>query len=275
MLPLEAGDVAKLLAEMGERSALADESPYRSRAYLRAARNLAGLPVTLAEVIESGRLKKIPGVGDAIARVIISLQRTGSHPALEALRAEAPYSLVELVNVPALPSGLIMKLYREFGIASLDSLEDALREQKIKGVKGFGPAVQKRVLEGIAITRHSQGAVLLDEAEELLETAADSLPAYARGRICFAGEFRRGCELVADLGLAAESTGPAAGAQIEKTANGCKLHLSRSQGFGCALLFATGSKAHLNELLAIARKKRMELTPAGLYRAGKALPSST
>ena len=168
-----------------------------------------------------------------------------------------------------------MKLYREFGVTSVDGLEDALREQKIKGLKGFGPAAQKKVLEEIAITRHAQGAVLLDEAEELLETAAHSLPAHATGRICFAGEFRRGCELVADLGLAAESTAPARGTQIEKTANGCKIYLSGSKGFGCALLFAPGSKAHLDKLLAIARKKRMELTPQGLYRAGKALPSLT
>jgi DNA polymerase (family X) len=109
----------------------------------------------------------------------------------------------------------------------------------------------------------------------LLEIAADGLTAHPIGRISFAGEFRRGCELVADLGLAAERTAPAKGTQIQKTANGCAIYLSGPQSFGSALLFATGSKAHLQELVTIAAKKQMELKPDGLYRTGKALPSST
>jgi DNA polymerase (family 10) len=37
MTPLDASEVAKLLAEYGRRAALAGGNPYRSKAYLRAA----------------------------------------------------------------------------------------------------------------------------------------------------------------------------------------------------------------------------------------------
>ena len=59
-----------LLAEYGRRSALRGGNPYRSKAYLRAAENLAALAEPLERIVEEGRLREIPGVGDAIADII-------------------------------------------------------------------------------------------------------------------------------------------------------------------------------------------------------------
>ena len=63
----EAAEVAKLLTEIGQRLALAGESPYKARAYQRAAENLLTLTVPLSKVIAQGRLREIPGVGAANA----------------------------------------------------------------------------------------------------------------------------------------------------------------------------------------------------------------
>ena len=43
MAPLDAPDVAKLLAEYGRRTALAGGNPFRAKAYLRAAQSLAAV----------------------------------------------------------------------------------------------------------------------------------------------------------------------------------------------------------------------------------------
>src|SRR6476619_7471995 len=90
MAKLDATEVAALLAEYGRRSALRGGNPYRAKAYIRAAENLAALAEPLGRIVDEGRLREIPGVGDAIADIIAKLHRIGSHPSLEKLREEVP-----------------------------------------------------------------------------------------------------------------------------------------------------------------------------------------
>jgi DNA polymerase (family 10) len=52
---VEADDVAGLLIEIGQRLALAGESPYKARANTRAAESLLTLTMPLAAVVAQGR----------------------------------------------------------------------------------------------------------------------------------------------------------------------------------------------------------------------------
>jgi hypothetical protein len=89
MTPLDSSEVVKLLAEYGRRRSLAGGNPY-PKAYLRAAESLAALAEPLDRIVAEGRLREIPGVGDAIADIITRLHRTGTHPSLERMRREIP-----------------------------------------------------------------------------------------------------------------------------------------------------------------------------------------
>lgn len=95
-------EIAKLLREYAQRSALRGGNPYRAKAYSRAADSLAALAVPIERLIEEDRLTEIPGVGDAIADIIIKLHRTGTRPSLEKLRQEVPAGVLELLSVPGL-----------------------------------------------------------------------------------------------------------------------------------------------------------------------------
>jgi DNA polymerase/3'-5' exonuclease PolX len=64
---LDASEVAALLVELSRRTGLVGGNPYRARAYARAAESLATLTVPLATVVEEGRLRAIPGIGETIA----------------------------------------------------------------------------------------------------------------------------------------------------------------------------------------------------------------
>src|SRR5689334_25267928 len=88
MAKLTATEVARLLTEFGQRTALRGGNPYRARAYLRAAESLLALTSPLDQIIAQERLREIPGVGQAIADIIQRLHRTGSHPGLESMRKE-------------------------------------------------------------------------------------------------------------------------------------------------------------------------------------------
>jgi DNA polymerase (family 10) len=90
MAKLDAPAVAKLLVELGRRTALSGDNYYRSRAYLRAAESLAALGEPLERLIDENRLRQVPGIGEAIADIVTNLHRTGTHPLLERMREEVP-----------------------------------------------------------------------------------------------------------------------------------------------------------------------------------------
>ena len=113
----------------------------RAKAYARAADSLSALVVPLAQIVEAGRLTEIPGIGDAIADIVTKLHRTGTHPSLEAMRKGISGAVLEMLAVPGLRPDKVLKLYKTLGITSLADLEQAAREDRIKGAKGLGGAL--------------------------------------------------------------------------------------------------------------------------------------
>lgn len=257
--------VARLLREYAQRTALRGGNPYRSKAYSRAADSLMALAVPLDGLIAEGRLTEIPGVGDAIADIIVKLQRTGTHPSLEKLRKEIPVGVLELLTVPGLRPDKVLRLYKDLGVSSLAELEKAAKEDRIKKTKGLGAALQTKVLQNLAIARSGEGKLHLHRAAALLEHAKASLLASAPElrHVTVAGDFRRGCELVRDLSIVAEA--PAAAARPLKSV-GLQVHIADGKHFGATLLHATGSAAHLEGLRELAEKKGMSLEEDGLHR---------
>src|SRR5215212_516467 len=158
MAKLDASQVAAMLAEYGRRSALRGGNPYRSKAYIRAAENLAALAEPLEHIVREGRLLEIPGVGDAIADIITKLHRTGTHPSLQKLRDEVPEGVLEMLSIPGLRPDKVLKLHKELGIGSLEELEQAARQDRLKSIKGLGPALQRKILQGLEIKRSANNA---------------------------------------------------------------------------------------------------------------------
>ncbi|WFU75481.1 DNA polymerase/3'-5' exonuclease PolX [Bradyrhizobium sp. CB2312] len=273
MAAADSRTVAKLLREYGQRTALRGGNPYRAKAYSRAADSLAALAVPLHVLIEEDRLTEIPGVGDAIADIITKLHRTGSHPSLEKLRKEIPEGVLELLTVPGLRPDKVLRLYKDLGISSLAELETAARQDRIKKAKGLGAALQAKILQNLAIAKSGEGHFHLHRAAALLEHGKVSLQ-NARPdlkHVTFAGDFRRGCELVADLALVAEAQSAEDGQTAD--AGGLRVHLTDRKHFGAALLHATGSAEHIAQLRMLAERKGMKLDTNGL-RKGRRLISA-
>lgn len=268
-------EIAKLLREYAQRSALRGGNRYRAKAYSRAADSLTALAVPIERLIEEDRLMEIPGVGDAIADIIIKLHRTGTHPSLEKLRQEIPAGVLELLSVPGLRPEKALRLYKDLGVTSLSELEEAAKEDRIKMAKGLGSALQTKILQNLAIAKSGEGRLHLHRAAALLNHATDALQ-KARPelkRLTIAGDFRRGCELVADLAIVAEA--PRGGSEPHLLdSGGLQVHLTDRKHFGAALLHATGSTAHLEQLRALAGKKKMRLEQDGLH-TGRSVIAST
>src|SRR3954465_9364858 len=262
---LSAPQVANLRREFGPRTALRGGNPYRAKAYTRAAENLLALTEPLEELVAQDRLKEIPGVGDAIADIIAKLHKVGDHPSLQAMRKEIPTSALEMLSIPGLRPDKVLKIYKELGISSVDELEKAAKENRLKPVKGLGVALQTKILQGIEIRRKGEGQRHLNRAAKLLDSAQEQLRRSKLDieQIVPAGDFRRGCELVGDLAVVVE-TNKLEGMPRKLPSNSqLNVWLTDKRRLGAALLWATGSPRHLEQLRELALQKTMTLDQQG------------
>jgi DNA polymerase (family 10) len=274
MAKVDARTVAGLLREYAQRSALRGDNPYRSKAYSRAADSLAALAVPLDVLIEEDRLTEIPGVGDAIADAITKLHHTGTHPSLEKLRKEIPAGVLEMLAAPSVRPDKVLRLYRDLGVTSLSELEAAAKDDRIGKAKGLGTSLQTKILQNLAIAKSGEGKLHMHRAAALLEHAMQNLRKArpALKRITIAGDFRRGCELVGDLAIVAE--GSACENKPVVDAGGLQVRLTDRKHFGAALLFATGSAAHLEGLRGLAAANGIRLESDGLHKGRSLIAGS-
>jgi DNA polymerase (family X) len=121
-----------------------DATPFRVAAYRRAADTLRGLSQSVAEILEQEGLEgleKLPGIGESLSRAIRTLATTGRLPLLDQLRGEIEPQKV-LTTIPGIGVKLAEKLHDELGIHSLEELEIAAYDGRLKELAGFG---EKRV----------------------------------------------------------------------------------------------------------------------------------
>jgi DNA polymerase (family 10) len=276
MAALDAAAVAALLVELGRRTALAGDNYFRAKAYLRAADTLSALVEPLDRVIAENRLRQLPRIGETIADIVTKLHNTGTHPLLEKLRRDVPDGVLDMLSVPGLKPEKINILHEELGITDLSALEAAAREDRLKTVKGLGAALQRKILEGLKIRQTTLGTRHLHRADELALSAAETLERSLPGliRTVTAGDLRRGGELVSNLALVAEVERLAGPSKVI-TSGEMSVYLTDTRRFGVSLLFATGSRKHLERLQERAADRGMTLTPEGLRRGRKIIAAGS
>lgn len=279
--------IARNLREMAGLLALAGESPFRARAYERAATALEHLDVDLAALVEAGRLTELPGIGRGIAAMIVELQRTGRSKALDSLRERMPPGALSLGRIPGLGLDKIRALHAALGVETIAELETACEEGRVRGVKGMGEKTERRLLERIrALENPVDVRLRLDRALSLADSFAAHLrsgPGVIRAEI--AGALRRRTETVDRLvfvaaarapepvighalasSLVASVSGRAAGSCSAVLADDIPLELRvvEPDRYAGALLDATGSADHLRDLARVARERGLELGIEGL-----------
>ena len=202
--------IAGSLREMAGLLALAGESPFRARAYERAATAIEHLDVDLAALVEAGRLTEVPGIGRGIAAMIAELQRTGRSKALDDLRERMPPGALSLGRIPGLGLDKIRALHAALGVETVAELRKACEEGRVRGVKGMGEKTERRLLDRIRALEHPVDVRLrLDRALALAESFTAHLraaPGVVRAEI--AGALRRRAETVDRLVFVAAAQAP-------------------------------------------------------------------
>ncbi|MDB5544143.1 MAG: polymerase/3-5 exonuclease PolX [Hyphomicrobiales bacterium] len=268
---LTGSEVADLLVEIGQRLLLAGENTYKARAYSRAAESLQLLAEPLSHVVAQDRLRDIPGVGAALAGVILDLHVRGSTQRLDELRKAVPASVLDMLAIPGLRPPKILALHRA-GVSSVEALEAAARSHELDHVKGFGPAFAAQALSAIDLMRRAAGQLHRHTAEKRADRIATAISrAHPElSRLTPAGDLRRGLELVGDLRFVAE-VAKARGIERLESDVGADIWLAESNAYGAALVLATGNAEHVEGLRARAQALGFRLTDKGLFRGARRL----
>jgi DNA polymerase (family 10) len=257
-------EIARTLDAYAALLDLAGAATWSVRAYRRAADLIRATPAPVEELVRSGRVRDLRGIGPGIERRLRELVETGRIAELEELEREVEPELVALGRYVGLGPQRLVTLGRTLGIRSADELRAAAEEGRLREASGVGPATEAKILA--ALSREPQQArrgLTRNRALALAEAIAAPLGAIA------VGELRRGCELVHRLVLVSEGAGalerffghPAVVSVLERgesrgvgvTVEGIPVELvvAGPDSFGTELLRSTGSDAYVAALGAL------------------------
>jgi DNA polymerase (family 10) len=278
--------VSEVLYEFGELLTIKGDR-FRSRAFNMAAQRVTALTEDIRSIRERGELQEIPGVGKSIAEIIEEVLDTGGSGKLEDLRESLPQGVRELMELEGVGPKKALTLQGELGIASIDDLEAAIKEERLRGLRGFGEKTEQNLLRSIEEHRMMQGRFLLGAVLPVIEEILDYLS--ASGAVLeaeVAGSARRRRETVGDLDILVASVEPDEAVKrfvsmppvmrvlsqgstkstvvLEKNLQ-VDLRVIPPEDYGAALQYFTGSKDHNVKLRTIAVMDGYKLSEYGLF----------
>ncbi|MGQ9586553.1 MAG: helix-hairpin-helix domain-containing protein [Anaerolineae bacterium] len=141
--------VAHFLFHMADFLEIKGEVSFKVAAYRRAGESILAHGEDITAVWHQGRLKEIPGVGDAIAKKLDELFRTGEMAFLKDLEREVPPSLATLLEIPGVGPKTARLVWEHLGIVDLEGLERAARAGRLRSLPGLGERAEARILKGL------------------------------------------------------------------------------------------------------------------------------
>jgi DNA polymerase (family 10) len=238
--------------------------------------------VPVADLVRSGRVRDLRGIGPGIEARLREFVETGAIAELEELERELAPDLVGLGRYLGLTARRSVEIAQALGIRTGDELREAAAAGRLRSVRGVGPKTEARLLDALAREdepRPRRG-LLLKRARELVDGIAAALGRDAGGGAggVRAGEpagavtagdvrrFRDSCEWLAVACAAEEpepllerfATLPQIVALIEREASRAvgvtvegvpvELVVAEPERFGSALIRATGSGEYVAAL---------------------------
>lgn len=208
---MDKADVAATLEEIATLLEIQGENAFRCQAYSKAARAIAQLEESLADVVREKRLGTIPGIGSTLQDKITELVETGQLPFHQELKAKTPPGLLQMLRLPGIGPKKVKAIFDQLKIDTLAGLKSACESDQIACLKGFGKKTQDKILEGLAFLDQAGDRVRIDVAQAVACKLLDELrqqPGLRRLEVC--GSLRRRKETVKDIDLLAVADDPAA-----------------------------------------------------------------
>ena len=242
---------------------LADRSTFAVRAYRRAAEIVRSSPAPVTDLVRSGRVREIRGIGPGIEAKLRELVESGGIAELRALEEELEPGLVAYGRVLGLTPGRMLQIARELGVGSVADFDEAVANGRLREVPGVGAVTEAKIRSAMTREPMAPRGLTLVRSRPLAAAIAKALD----GEV--AGEPRRFCELSYELAvvcsavdpssvLARFEQAPAIVAVLERSERSAvgltvegvpvRLVVATPATFGTELLRSTGSPEYVESL---------------------------
>lgn len=291
-------DAAAVFNEIADLLEVQAGNAYRVRAYRNAARTLSALDRSVEDMLKADEdLDALPGIGRDLAGKIAEIVSSGSCALLRELRAQVPAGLTQLLEVPGLGPRRVQALHGALGVRSLEELRTAALRERVRTVRGFSVAAERRLLQAVEARLGAQQRFALPAAMQTAEMLAARLREVPGVRqVLPAGSLRRMRETVGDLDLVVSADarspvmdaftaapgvqrvllrGPTRASVVASGGIQVDLRVVAPESAGAAWLYFTGSKLHNIALRRRAQEAGLKLNEYGLFRGNKRVAGDT
>ncbi len=300
-MPITNAEIAEILREYADLLEIKGANEFRIRAYRTAARNIDNLTRSVAQMVSTGEdLSTLPGIGQDLATKAAEIVRSGRLPELEQLKKEIPSDLIGISRLAGLGPKRTGALHRELGITRIDQLEEAVQQQKVRLLPGFGARTEQRVAEDLSRERDTpvgSKRYRLSVMEEIAQPLIEYLSAIDGVRqVTIAGSYRRKKETVKDLDILVThhakcdvmqwfveyedvedivSQGDTRSAVRLRYGVQVDLRAVPQNSYGAALHYFTGSKAHNIAVRRRGVQHGLKINEYGVFHNGKRIAGET
>jgi len=283
--------VAHILEEIGTLLDLRGENSFKCRAYHNAARTIESLGEDLEQLVRSGELTNVKGIGKGIGDKITELVTTGRMEYHEELKRSLPPGLPDMLRIQGLGPKKVKVLFDQLGIESIAQLKQAAEEHRLQNLDGFGARTEENILVGIdSLERHAD-RFLYPVASEAARRIVESLKRLPGVTACeITGSLRRKKETIGDIDILVSASekqrkpimqafssheevvrviaqGETKSSVTLRIGINCDVRIVSKAEFPFALNYFTGSKEHNVEMRSRALAKGWSLNEYGFSPA--------
>ena len=278
--------IARIFSEIADLLEIKNDNPFKIRAYRSAAETIAHAAEKLSYCTEE-QLRAISGIGKELAAKIREVAETGEIRYHRDLLEQFPPTILDLLHLQGVGPKTVALLYTQAGIRTLDELEAACKDGRLRELKGMGKKKEELILKALADRKLHTGRHLMPDAAE----ASTLLLEYLRAEcptvdFVAVGSLRRGVDTTGDIDILATGADPHVMstftiyklvdrilAQGETKSSvllwggiQADLRLVLSESRGAAMQYFTGSKSHNIALRDRAIARGFKLNEYGLFR---------
>ena len=197
--------VSNALHQMAVLLELSGANMFRTRSYQNGSRLIGSLSQDLGELVASGEIFDLKGIGKGLGTAITQAVAEGKWPTdWVELHENTPAGLIEMLGIPGVGPKKIKMLHDELGVLSVADLQEVCVKNEVAPMKGFGAKSQQKILDGIDLLARFSARRRLDiglrYGQTFLSMIMD-LDGVERAEL--AGSARRRKETIGDLDIVA------------------------------------------------------------------------
>jgi len=297
MASLTNQEIAEILNHISQILDIQGENPFKIRAYVKASQTIANLTDQLASLEEKGKIPKLPGIGEGIAKKISELIQTGKLQYYEDLKKSEYAPLTEFLKIPGMGPKHAKLVHDKLGIKSVEALRKAAEKGKLRTLPGLGEKAERNILQGLQqVQKYKERfplAFIYPRAQAILEEMKKVKEVQ---QITLAGSLRRMRETIADVDILVASDhaekvmnalvhlpqtvkvvakGHTKSSIVTKDSIPVDLRVVVSESFGAASHYFTGSKAHNIRIRSLGADQGLKINEYGVFKKEKSIAGKT